>query len=123
MPQRPVQGVQEDEKDYGDIMTDKIKSVGDKDDLGKARHDLIYYPFVTGVAKVLTFGVKKYSENSWQNTPGFKNRYFSAAMRHLVAYWMGEKIDPESGLSHLDHVATNIMFLKYDEIERLKRNC
>jgi hypothetical protein len=99
-----------------------IKRVGEKHDDGKARHELIYYPFIIGVAQVLTFGAKKYADNSWQNLPARKARYYAATMRHLIAYWMGFKEDDESGLSHLDHAATNLMFLKYDEDESKKED-
>jgi hypothetical protein len=30
--------------------------------------------------------------------------YYDAALRHLMAWFDGETIDPESGLSHLAHV-------------------
>ena len=96
-------------------MSEEIKEVGQKFDDGKARHELIYYPAIIGIAKILTFGAKKYADNSWQNLPNRKTRYFSSLMRHLLAYWMGEKTDDESGMSHLDHAMTNLMFLKYDE--------
>jgi hypothetical protein len=30
--------------------------------------------------------------------------YYDAAMRHLMAYFDGQDLDPESGLPHLAHV-------------------
>ena len=93
---------------------------GVKLDGGKPMMNLIYWPAVIGIAEVLTFGAKKYTADGWQTLPDRKNRYFAATMRHLLAYWSGERVDPESGLSHLDHVATNIMFLKYDEARLLE---
>ncbi len=47
------------------------------------------------------------------------SRVLDAALRHLVAYNSGERIDGESGLSHLAHVATNICFLIEYEKEGL----
>lgn len=92
-------------------------TAGRKDDQGKNRLDLIEPEFIEGVGKVLTFGAEKYEENSWQKVDNAENRYYAAAMRHLLAWRKGEKIDPESGLNHLDHVACNIMFLQHFEKE------
>lgn len=93
------------------------KTTGVKNDQGKNRLDLVEPEFIEGVGEVLTFGANKYSENSWQDVEDAENRYYAAAMRHLLAYRKGEKTDDESGLSHLKHVATNIMFLLHFEGE------
>ena len=92
-------------------------SVGHKDDQEKNRLDLIEPEFIEGVGKVLTFGADKYEPNNWQKVEDAENRYYAAAMRHLMAWRKGEKTDPESGLSHLYHVACNIMFLQHFERE------
>lgn len=90
-------------------------TTGHKDDQEKNRLDLIEPEFIEGVGKVLTFGADKYEPNNWQKVKDAENRYYAAAMRHLMAWRKGEKTDPESGLRHLDHVACNIMFLQYFE--------
>ena len=94
-----------------------FNNVGRKDDTGKNRLDLIEPEFIESVGKVLTFGVNKYEPNNWQNVDDGKDRYYAAALRHLMAYRKGEEKDPESGLSHLEHVACNIMFLLHFERE------
>ena len=88
---------------------------GQKLDKEKDRLDLIEPEFIEGVGKVLTFGADKYEPNNWQKVEDAENRYYAAAMRHLMAWRKGEKTDPESGISHLDHVACNIMFLMHAE--------
>lgn len=61
-------------------------------------------------AAVLKFGAQKYAEHNWRK--GFAwSRPLSAAMRHLTAFNAGEDKDPESGLSHLAHLACCVMFL------------
>lgn len=95
------------------------ESVGHKDDQEKNRLDLIEPEFIEGVGKVLTFGADKYEPNNWQKVDDAENRYYAAAMRHLMAWRKGEKTDPESGISHLYHVACNIMFLQYFEREEI----
>lgn len=88
---------------------------GAKYDSDKTRFDLVQPEFVESVAKVLTFGAKKYEPNNWQNVENAEDRYYAALCRHLTAWREGEKIDPESGLPHLAHVATNVMFLQHFE--------
>ena len=95
------------------------ESAGHKDDQEKNRLDLIEPEFIEGVGKVLTFGADKYKPNNWQKVDDAENRYYAAAMRHLMAWRKGEKTDPESGISHLDHVACNIMFLQHFEREEI----
>lgn len=92
-------------------------TAGQKDDKEKNRLDLIEPEFIEGVGKVLTFGANKYEPNNWQKVEDAEDRYYAAALRHLIAWRKGEKTDPESGLSHLDHVACNIMFLQHFERE------
>ncbi len=93
-------------------MKNEIKK-GRKNDKNKARYDLVNPEFVEGVASVLTFGANKYSANNWQNIECGTERYYAALIRHIQAWRKGELIDKESGLSHLHHVATNVMFLEY----------
>lgn len=88
-----------------------------KDDGEKLRFDLIEPEFEEDLAKVLTLGAEKYAANSWQNLPDAEDRYYAALRRHLNAYRQGEKVDEESGLSHLAHVACNVMFLAHFERE------
>ena len=86
---------------------------GLKYDGQKNRLDLIQWSFINDIGHVLTFGALKYAPNNWQLVENGADRYFAAAMRHLLAYRSGERVDPESGLSHLSHAATNLMFLDY----------
>ena len=90
---------------------------GRKDDKEKNRLDLVEPEFIEGIGEVLTFGANKYEPNNWQKVEDAEDRYYAAALRHLIAWRKGEKTDPESGLSHLDHAACNIMFLKHFERE------
>lgn len=92
-----------------------------KFDSNKPRMDLLEPEFLEGVAKVLTLGASKYAPDSWKTQVSEpERRYYAAALRHLVAWKKGEKMDPESGLSHLYHAACNLMFLEYFERKALK---
>lgn len=88
-----------------------MQQSGTKDDDEKLMVDLVDPLFILEVAKVLTFGAKKYGPHNWRK--GLKyTRVYSALQRHLLAWAAGESTDPESGINHLSHAACNIMFLR-----------
>ena len=83
-----------------------------KHDSNKIRVSLLEPDFILGVAEVATFGANKYAKDNWKKCED-TDRIEDAALRHLFAYLKGEKIDKETGLSHLYHVSCNLMFLDY----------
>jgi hypothetical protein len=83
---------------------------GKKFDNGKTRWDKFPWLGAEEVMKVMAFGAKKYDWDNWRGGM-YWTRLVSAAIRHLVAYLLGEKLDPETGLSHFAHAATNCLFL------------
>jgi len=90
-----------------------------KNDKDKVRMELLDPDFIIGTAEVLTFGAKKYEAENWKKATGKDiARYEGAILRHLMAYRKGEKIDPETGLSHLYHISCNTMFLAYFDRHR-----
>ena len=85
--------------------------------------DLTLVPSETDVAiaEVLTYGMKKYARDNWKKcTKKEIKRYHAALLRHITAWNMGEKIDPESGLSHLKHALTNLAIIQYLEEHKYK---
>lgn len=86
---------------------------GQKHDQAKPRFSLIPHNALWQVVAVLEFGAKKYGAGNWRNVPNAKERYFNACHRHLNAWWMGEKVDNESGLPHLAHAVCCLMFLMW----------
>jgi len=85
--------------------------VGVRDDGGKLPYHLLPPELMEGVARILQFGAKKYSPRNWEKGMDW-SRVFSSMNRHIWAWWNGEDNDPETGLSHLDHIACNIAFLQ-----------
>ncbi len=62
------------------------------------------------IAEVLTFGASKYGANNWRRGARW-GRYYAALLRHLFAWWRGQDLDPETGLSHLAHAGRCLVFL------------
>lgn len=81
-----------------------------KDDTEKLRYDLIPSYALEELAKVYTYGAKKYAPRNWEKGLKF-SRLFSALMRHSWAYWKGEDTDPETGLHHMAHAAFSCLAL------------
>jgi hypothetical protein len=71
------------------------------------------------VLEVLKYGLKKYGEeNSWQKVDNAQDRYSAALVRHaLDVEDSDEGIDPESGISHVNHMLCNMLFLLWFEIQ------
>ena len=89
---------------------------GLKFDSDKLMYGLIPPECTEELAKVLTYGAKKYAPNNWQLVQDYDNRYYSALMRHLETWRKGEKKDIESNLLHLSHAFCNVMFLLWKEL-------
>ncbi|WP_198387581.1 dATP/dGTP diphosphohydrolase domain-containing protein [Burkholderia ubonensis] len=89
---------------------------GLKFDGGKPRFSLLRFgcaKALEGVARVLTFGAKKYAAHSWREVEEGVDRYWSAMERHMneIAKHGLDSRDPESGELHIDHVNCNGVFL------------
>lgn len=86
-----------------------------KFDGDKPRLELLSPAALKRTANVMGFGAKKYAAYNWKKGMDW-SRLYGAALRHILSHMNGEDIDPESGLSHLDHAACCIMFLQdYEE--------
>jgi len=62
-------------------------------------------------AYVHQLGSNKYGAMNWRATGVSANTYIAAILRHLNAYREGEDLDPESGRSHIAHIAANANIL------------
>ena len=56
-------------------------------------------------------GSEKYGPYNWRKTGVCASTYVAAIMRHLNAWRDGEDLDPESGISHIAHVACSCNIL------------
>lgn len=81
-----------------------VETTGKKFDGDKPRMDLVPSLAIIEIAKVMTFGAKKYGDHNWLG--GLKlSRLIAAGLRHIFAWLSGESFDPETDLSHLSHAA------------------
>jgi hypothetical protein len=89
-------------------MTDEVRYIdlntGGMKGIKQAQLGAIDPSALLEVAKVAGFGAEKYDRyNFLRGYPWSLS--FDAMQRHALAYWGGEDLDPESGISHMAHVA------------------
>lgn len=94
-----------------DVARPRTKCDGTKFDEDKRDYTLLPWIALEEVVKVLEFGARKYERDNWKRVPNGKVRYIRAALRHLVAHIRGERLDSESGLSHLAHCVCCLLFV------------
>jgi hypothetical protein len=85
---------------------------------GKIRHDLIPRWPIDELAKVYTYGTKKYDDNNWWKGMNWSENVIGPMKRHLQKWERGELIDDESGCHHLAMVMWQCICLM--EYERNK---
>jgi hypothetical protein len=88
---------------------------GKKHDQDKPDWTLLPFRSLLPVIRVMQFGAGKYGRDNWRQVQDIKRRYLAAAFRHLSAYSDGEKVDQESGESHLAHAVCCLLFLLWYE--------
>jgi hypothetical protein len=81
-----------------------------KFDQAKPDWSLFVWDAAECVVRVLEFGSRKYERDGWARVPDGQRRYVNAALRHLIAWTRGERVDPESGLPTLGHACCSALF-------------
>jgi len=57
-------------------------------------------------------GDRKYGRSNYRVAGVRYSVYYDAALRHLMQFWEGEDLDPDSGLSHVTKAITGLMVLR-----------
>lgn len=96
-------------------------TIGMKFDENKPKFSLMKHDALLEMVAVLTYGAKKYSPDNWKHLPNARQRYFDAANRHMWQWFGGEERDKESGLHHLAHAMSSLMFLIQMDIDLEKK--
>lgn len=79
-----------------------VKDTNPKDAVGtgKVPFSTLPAPVMAEVGLAMLEGARKYGRHNYRVAGVRASVYYDAAMRHLTAWWEGEDIDPDSGLSH-----------------------
>ncbi len=85
-----------------------------KDNLGikKVYYSVIPWNVVTELGLALLEGARKYGRHNYRQIGVRGSVYFDACFRHMLAWWEGEDIDPDSGLSHVTKAIATLTVLR-----------
>lgn len=73
---------------------------------------LMRFGILQEVCRNMKFGAEKYGDDNWRLCKKSEvGRYYGAALRHINSAYNGEEKDPESGLPHLAHAITCLLFI------------
>lgn len=91
-----------------------------KDALGIAKVPFHAFPFEVLAEASLGMGEGglKYGTHNYRVIGVRASTYVSAAMRHMAAWWEGQDIDPDSGLSHLTKAICSLAVVRDAMIHR-----
>ena len=91
-----------------------LKPTNPKDAIGIRKAPMSSLPMAVlaecGVA--MLEGAAKYGRSNYREIGVRNSVYFDAVQRHLIAWWEGEDIDPDSGLSHVTKAITALIVLR-----------
>lgn len=89
-----------------------------KDAVGSLKASMSAVPTVVlaelGVA--MMEGARKYGRHNYRAADIRASIYFDAVMRHMMAWFEGEDIDPDSGLSHVTKAIASLVVLRDGQI-------
>lgn len=90
------------------------KPTNPKDAFGikKASLSTVPSPVLMEVGIGMQEGACKYGRHNYRAIGVRGSVYYDATVRHLMAWWEGEDIDPDSGLSHVTKAICSLVVLR-----------
>lgn len=90
------------------------KSSNPKDSVGvqKVPFSTVPAPVLAEIGLAMLEGARKYGRHNYRSVGVRASVYYDAALRHLTAWWEGEDLDPDSGLSHLVKALACVVVLR-----------
>ena len=90
-----------------------------KEAIGQAKPSLHHVPprVLLEVAQAMMEGSKKYGIYNYRKAGVSYSTYYSSTFRHLIAWFEGEDIDPDSGLSHITKAISGLIVLRDSMLE------
>ena len=85
-----------------------------KDSVGirKAPMSTVSAPVLAEVGVAMLEGAAKYGRHNYRAVGVMSSVYYDATLRHLFAWWEGEDIDADSGMSHITKAITSLVVLR-----------
>lgn len=91
-----------------------VKPSNPKDAFGikKASLSCVSSPVLMELGIAMQEGACKYGRHNYRVIGVRGSVYYDATMRHLMSWWEGEDIDPDSGLSHVTKAIASLVVLR-----------
>lgn len=91
-----------------------MKLSNPKDTIGVRKAPLSTLPagVLAEVGVAMLEGAAKYGRSNYREAGVRGSIYYDAVMRHLFAWWEGEDIDPDSGISHVTKAMSALLVLR-----------
>ena len=93
---------------------EKIKDSNPKDAVGtkKVPFSTLSAPVIAETGLAMLEGGRKYGRHNYREIGVRASVYYDATFRHLIAWWEGENIDPDSGLNHVTKAIAGLFVLR-----------
>lgn len=78
----------------------------------KAPMSTVSAAVIAEVGVAMLEGATKYGRHNYRIVGVRASVYYDALMRHMQAWWEGEDIDPDSGMSHIVKAITTLVVLR-----------
>ena len=100
--------------DWPDPPTHGAKPSNPKDIVGvrKAPMSTVSAAVMAEIGVAMLEGATKYGRHNYRVVGVRASVYYDALMRHIQAWWEGEDIDPDSGMSHIVKAITTLVVLR-----------
>lgn len=95
------------------------KDTNPKDAVGTAKvpFSTVSAPVLGELGLAMMEGALKYGRHNYRASGVRASVYYDAALRHLLAFWEGQDIDPASGLPHIVKVMACCAVLRDSQIQ------
>jgi len=96
-------------------MDDQTKDTNPKDTIGIKKVPFSTLPMrvLWRIGLAMLEGAAKYGRHNYRGAGVRASVYFDATVaRHIVPWWEGQDIDPDSGMHHLDKAIASLMVLR-----------
>lgn len=93
-------------------MSTKPSNPKDAVGIRKAPMSTVSAPVMAEVGVAMLEGACKYGRHNYRAVGVQSAVYYDATMRHLMAWWEGEDVDPDSGLSHVTKAIASLVVLR-----------
>lgn len=92
----------------------EVKDTNPKDAVGvkKVPLHVVSSPVLMEIGLAMLEGDRKYGGHNYRVAGVRASVYYDALMRHIMSWWEGEDIDPDSGLNHVTKALSTLTVLR-----------